>query len=332
MIDDIRLGWAALRESRAPARGDLMVREVGPPLAHGTALLGLDDRGLMHLLLPAERDGPEEEALEAVRVRRRSLEVAGVARPYVDVVCELRAVEEVFDHFAAATLEAVAHRPEEHPAAVALDILDAWRRFLVPAGRAVTAERLAPLFAELLVLERIAALGPVNVAIWRGPGARHDFVRANVALEVKSTRAHTSREVTIHGVDQMEAPEGAELFLEFVRLEETPDGGRCVPDLVDSLLQSGVGTSALYAAVERGGLPAADFNEARAVRFTVRERIVLPVREPFPRVVPASFVGSEVPTGIRDIVYRADLDIAIDLRLTPEGAEGVHRRLVGGPR
>lgn len=332
MIDEIRLGWAALRESAAPARGDLVVQEVGPPLAHGSALLGLDDRGLMHLLLPVERDGPEDEALEAVRVRRRSLEVTGVSRPYVDIVCELRAVEEVFDQFSAATLEAVAQRPGEHPAAVALDILDAWRRFLVPAGRAVTAERLAPLFAELLVMEGIAALGSVNVAVWRGPGARHDFVRANVALEVKSTRAHTSREVTIHGVDQMEAPQGSELFLEFVRLEETPDGGRSVPDLVDGILQSGVGASALYAAVERGGLSAADFDEARAIRFRVRERIILPVSEPFPRVVPASFVDSEVPTGIRDIVYRADLDIAIDLRLTPEEALEVHRSLAGAPR
>lgn len=332
MIDDIRLGWAALRESPRPEGSALAVRALdvmtgGPD----PVLLAMDARARCHVLIPARGVGPDEEdRVDAVRVGSRTLEFDGAVRDFADIVLETPALAEVFDHFAVAVLDAVRTDPESHPGVVALAVLDAWRRFLVLAGRPLGPERLAPVLAELIVLADIAAFGVTAVETWRGPGARHDFARGAWAIEVKSTRAHTSREITVHGVDQLDSPAGGRLFIEFIRLEDAVGTGLSVPDVVDRILERGVPAGSLYAAVERAGLAPSDYPDARAILFTVRERALLPVLDPFPRIVPEVFRDGEPPPGIRDLVYRANLDTVIHRRLPPERAEEVYRLVAGG--
>lgn len=330
MIDELRIGWAALRESPSPVGADLLVQPLpGIETPLGSVLIGMDGHRRSHLLVPAEGVGPEDSGVRAVRVGSRPLVVASKPREFVDIVLEASGLAEVFDHFAIAVLDQVARTPGVHPGGVAIEVLDSWRRFLVQDGRSVSPERLAPLFAEMLVLADVASHGHDAVEAWRGPGARHDFARGRCGLEVKATRAHTAREVTIHGIDQLEPLEGGELFLEFVRLEEAVDDGRSVPDLVDQVLAAGVPASSLYAAVERAGLAPAQYGEARDIRFRVRERSVLPVTEGFPRIVSASFADGSAPAGIRDVVYRADLEVAMSARLHKTAVQGVYATLAG---
>ena len=91
-----------------------------------------------------------------------------------------------------------------------------------------------------MLLDVVRTRPPHRVECWVGPtGGRHDFRRGAIAVEVKTTRAHTSRQVTIHGEDQLDAPDGGALHLHFVRLEEVPSGGASVTSLVDDLLTVG---------------------------------------------------------------------------------------------
>ena len=126
-----------------------------------------------------------------------------------------------------------------------------------------------------------------RVDSWVGPfGGRHDFRRGAVALEVKTTRAHTSRDVTIHGEDQLEAPEGGSLHLHFVRLEEVPSGGDTVRSVVDDLLSVGAATDRLFEALTAAGLPVSELAATDDVSFEVRERLTLPIDAQTPRIMP----------------------------------------------
>jgi len=84
-------------------------------------------------------------------------------------------------------------------------VLQRWRQFLIapsgPPGRGRAAEILSEL---LVVSDAVHGRG----FPWIGPfGARHDMRCGSEAVEVKTTRSHTGHRVTIHGEDQLLAPE-----------------------------------------------------------------------------------------------------------------------------
>jgi len=95
--------------------------------------------------------------------------------------------------------------------------------------------RLAGLFGELVVLERLLERRGDAANLWTGPsGHRHDFTGVTRSVEVKTSTATEGRRVRIHGLDQLEAPSGAGLDLVWVRVEQNASG-RSVPALVEDL-------------------------------------------------------------------------------------------------
>lgn len=316
MIDAIRLTFGALREAGTPPPGEMAVRSL-PEMGSGV-YLGQDSEGRSHLLLESNSDAVGSTGIAAVTIERLSLIIDGRSRRLVDVVCEIAAQSEVFDHFVAAVAERLP-APEREELSVILDVLERWKRFLVSAEGPPGRDRLAGLFGELLVLLDVVTADPGRrVDAWVGPfGARHDLRRGGFAIEVKTSRAHTARVVTVHGEDQLVEPEGGSLHLHFVRLEEVPEGGSSVPGLIDDLLSAGADAGRLFDAVTAAGIPPADFGSAASIRFDVRERLTVPIDAGTPRIVPSSFAGGERPLGVVDLVYRLDLDNMLDKALGP---------------
>jgi hypothetical protein len=315
VIDAVRLTFAALREAGTAPDGELTVRALpdGPPGAY----LGLDTAGRSHLLI--ESDGGEESApvaAAAVAINNRQLVVGGRTQQLLDVRCESEALTEVFDHFAAAIIERLSDSTDS-ALTVVLDVFERWRRFLITSGAGPSRDRLASTFGELLVLLDVLVMDARRVGVWVGPFKnRHDFRAGSVALEVKTTRTHTARTVTIHGEDQLVPPEGGELYLHLVRLEEVPDGGESVTSLVDSILSLGAPVADLFDAMLAAGIPPADLPAAARVSFDVLERITFPVDDRTPRIVPETFAAGARPAGILDVTYRLDLDHVLDTALT----------------
>ena len=198
-----------------------------------------------------------------------------------------------------------------------------------PPGR----EKLAAALGELLVLRDVVRADRSHrVDSWVGPfGGRHDFRRGAVALEVKITRSHTSRDVTIHGEDQLDPPPNGSLHLHFVRLEEVPSGGESVATLVDELLSGGVVADRLFEALAATGVPPAELSATGDVSFEVRERLTVPIDDQTPRIVPASFIGGAPPTGVLDLSYVISIDHALDPGIGPSGLPQTGRR-PGGSR
>ena len=309
MIDEVRMALTALRAKGTPRPGQLSVVELQGALS---AYLGIDESGRPHLLVEVDPREPLEVrtvAVAALDVGARELDVGGRTASFLDVTCLFESVAEVFDHFIVAVLDRLKEAPGAPSTALA-EVLGRWRQFLEPSQGPPGREKLATVFGELLVLLDIVRVDAAKrIDAWLGPfGGRHDIRRGVTAVEVKTTRAHTSRRVTINGDDQLEAPDDGTLHLHFVRLEEVPSGGRSVASVVDDLLSEGVPAEPLFDALSAVGIPIPELPATSDIGFDVRERVTVPIDDESPRIVRASFVGGALPLGVTDLIYVIDLD------------------------
>jgi hypothetical protein len=316
VIDTVRTAYTALRTQPPPAGDDLAVLALeSVPGAYA----GIDELARPHLLLAVHPGSPPPAEIATLAIGTRLLVIGGKETAFLDVTCLFEALAEVFDQFVAVVLERQLTSGDSAEAAVTT-VLAKWREFLVagtdPPGR----DKLAAVFGELLVvLDAVRSGGPTAVGSWAGPfGGRHDMRGGTTALEVKTTRSHTSRQVTIHGEDQLVPPDGGVLYLHFVRLEQVPGAGRSVSALVDELLTAGAPTEQLFEAITAAGVPVAQLAATTAITFDVRERLTLPVDDQMPRMVPTSFIGGSRPGGVVDISYVIDLDKCLDSALTEQ--------------
>lgn len=327
MIDAVRVALTALRTGDAPKPGDLPVIRVGD--VEG-ALLGLDDRGRPHLLLPVSASGADlpRSDTATLEIVIRPLLVGGQTSPFLDAACLFESVAEVFDHFIVAVLEQVEAGAE--PVEALSLVLEKWRQFLTPPVGPPGRDKLAALFGELLVLQDlVAANAQAGMESWVGPrSGRHDFRLGNAGIEVKTTRAHTARRVTIHGEDQLEEPRGGELHLHLVRVEEVASAGESVSTLVDRLLTAGARADDLFDALTAAGLPVAELAATSDVRFEIRERLTVPVDGDTPRITPGSFLDGVRPVGVLDLTYVIDLDHVLHRGLTQAEYDSMVGRLL----
>jgi len=311
MIDEVRLALAALRARGVPRDQGL---DVLPMPSVPGALIGLDHAARPHLLLelPVTDEtttGLPGDDLVVLDVRLTPLVVGAVPGTFLDTACLAESLAEVFEHFIAAVLTRLTES-NDHAVGALNHVLERWRRFLVAAGSPPDRRKLASILGELLVVRDLVRREPTRaIAAWVGPfGGRHDFRRSRTALEVKTTLAHTSRKVTIHGEDQLSEPEDGRLFLHLVRLEQVASSGESVASLADDLLSMGAPVDGVFDALASAGIALADLASTDDVRFDVRERLTVPVDSETPRIVPGSFVGGERPLGIIDLNYVIDLD------------------------
>jgi hypothetical protein len=316
VIDAVRLTYAALTEVPAPKHHELRVRTVDG--ITDRIHLGLDDDGRHHLLVESPDAPKTGSGVAAITTLHRDLRIGSDARRYLDVTCHQRDLAEVFDHFVAGVIE----RTRDDDADLGLvvtEVLDRWRSFFTATGAPPSRETVTGVIGELLVLRDVATVDPgAVIATWVGPrGGRHDFRRGNTAVEVKTTRSHTSRTISIHGEDQLLEPEGATLHLHFVRLEEVAGLGVSILELVDELTSAGVPRLELLEVLADAGIPPAALAAVGEVRFDVRERLTFLVDDGMPRIIPATFAAGARPPGVLDIVYRVDLDHVAHRALDP---------------
>ena len=307
MIDAVRLTFAALTQVAVPPHNELRVRAVDG--ATPRIRLGLDREGRQHLLAESPDAPTAPSGVAAITTKHRELRIGSDPVRYLDVTCEHRDLVEVFDHFVAAILERA--RPEDADLGlVVAEVLDRWRSFFTATGAPPARETVTGVLGELLLMLDIATVDAGDVmAAWVGPrGGRHDFRRAGTAVEVKTTRSHTSRAISVHGEDQLLEPDGATLHLHFVRLEEVAGLGVSILELVDAITALQVPRVDLLEVLGDAGIPPAALAAVGEVRFDVRERLTFPVDDRMPRIIPTTFAAGERPPGVVDLTYRVDLD------------------------
>lgn len=181
------------------------------------------------------------------------------------------------------------------------DALASWRAILSRERSALSRNAMLGLFGELSVLTRIAIRDPMAaIQAWRGPDrAPHDFRRRN-ALEVKTLSGAAAPTVVIHGISQLDPPDGGRLHLLALRIEESEDGQR-LSDLIEQASELGVPHRTL---IERAGMIESADDERR---LTIREMRLFAVTSDFPGIRSSRLTPGQ-RRGIEDLSYSLQLD------------------------
>jgi hypothetical protein len=272
----------------------------------GALNAGVDNEGRTHLLVPVQPGTKVsvDRRSRAVTVDRRELLVGGQRRIYVDVVCLAPELGDVFERFAAEICERVRDEPTR-AAAIPAAVLANWRRLFEGSASAMSREQLAGLFGELHVLDQMLTSDPAGrVDHWQTTTrAVHDFVRAGTAVEVKTTLLREGRNVEVHGIEQLEAPQGGQLYLAFIRLRTGSDGAS-VGQLVHKVRAQAADQQHLDAVLQAFGWTE---DGSEPPLFSVAEERWFAVAGDFPRLTREGLVHGEVPAGVVGIRYSIDL-------------------------
>jgi len=333
---DLERGWR-LAEARGVVEPGTVSADPLSLLVDGQPIMiGVDDAGTRHLLIPLMQ-GHDDTALldaggSAISIRPRALLVREHQQKFVDLAC-LR--PDLFDEFAilcADVIEAVIGAPDE-PLHAAAGVLKEWRELL----RSISAPRLdrggvIGLFAELRVLDRLLdADRRHSLDAWTGPSrARHDFQRGDVVVEVKGSTARRGRPLTVHGIDQLEPPPNARLYLAWVALEVSVGRGESLRALTERLLTKTLDPATLEQILSRCGY---DFQHPESYDtpcFTELELRWYAVDDQFPRLTRANLVGRELPHGVIAVTYELDLGGDSPPILDPPHVDSLIRILAEG--
>lgn len=171
------------------------------------------------------------------------------------------------------------------------------------------------LLGELLVLRDAVAADAAAIGYWGGPrGERHDFRRAAVAVEVKTTRRAESKTRRIHvsDWDQLEIPQDGRLYLHAVRVEQCVGGELSVPRLI-SELRGVLGGHAgafeqILGEVEPSLLTVTD-------EFSLHSRATFHVLPEFPRLLRSDLKDATRLKGVSAVGYDLDLEQALEFEI-----------------
>lgn len=300
--------WVQLDLTPLGAGAVLKTSQLPVVTDHGAVSAATDGNSLRHLLIPLQgrRRIPTGRIGGTLHITERALQDDDTYGRFADVVCTRRDLDDVFTGLCADVLVAL-EADGRRPYRTTLAVVNRWRQLFSSASRVLTEAQEVGLAGELLILLRLLDEYPGAVRLWSGPeGGRHDFSDGLHAIEVKSTYTTSERRTfEVHGLDQLEAPEGGRLVLAWQRFERSPRG-RTVGELVAEVTRRCDDESELWLRLAQVGYRRALMDDEGALRLAPVEGRWYEVDEVFPRLTTASLRGS-VPDGLLDIRYTVDL-------------------------
>lgn len=296
--------------SSPDAEGALSVREIGSVTTEaGPVLVGVDASGRGHLLLAIdagsrERSQPDGPSISA---HRRELRQGDETHVFVDVVCLEPRLRRLFGLLCTDLLERIVQSPSD-PESIIATTLEEWRELVAAAQRPFNEARARGLFGELHQLLQLLEIDGGAIEYWRGPEAsEHDLSRGDRAIEVKSLARWTSL-VEIHGVRQLEPPEGGRLALA-VQAVETRSEGTSLRALVELVARACSDVTLFNDRLALMGLEAAH-PALDSFRFEVTDERFYDVTAGFPRLVRQDLVRGHLHPAIRSLSYVVDISTA----------------------
>ena len=300
--------WTQLRARRPASDGALATLPVPTSTGNPSGLLlGMDAAQNLHLLVPVPGAPPLKGMapdLNGVRVRHQRLETGDV----LDLTAS-SAHEQIFSPVCREVIDAVlvdGRNPWKAVESIIRNWKSAWQPARALMGRSVQ----VGLFGELFVLQdlMIPCLGAAAIDLWSGPlSERHDFVAERLRIEVKTTTSKSTRQHEISRLEQLHAPEGCQLLLISIQLEESLAGRHSLATLLDGLNrvlgQTPAAVDLLAKYVGELGWTEDMRSSPELLRFNIRDAHVYMVDEEFPRI-PADFV---LPSGVSGLRYTVDL-------------------------
>lgn len=224
----------------------VLTRRSGICTPLGPVLLGVDDDGLRHLLVPVPgEETPKDRVSRGINLGHRDLMFNDIEVRYADLSCTIRRLVGPFDRLVEDVLSRLGGEPNAGLNAV-VSTLDDWRALLRRSLEGLSRDEVIGLIGELEIMSELASVDPVKAVLgWTGPsGAVHDFSRNGWDVEVKSTTAVNANTVRISNLDQLDPSLSTSLHLALVHLSSATDA----PDIdarIDRLAYAGVPMDAL---------------------------------------------------------------------------------------
>lgn len=289
---------------------ELSVCGTNVSLNEADVAVAYDSSARRHLLIPF---GTKERVVAAAdwgtlafRAPRELLHGERRIR-YLDVVCKDGALNGVFSRLGA-ELVAEAYKNPTEAVGSCISTLENWRELFVSPPIGFGREKALGLLGELWLLRELVKRDPSSLVYWLGPlGAVHDFRHRSKAIEVKSSTRRTGHIVTIHGLEQLLAPDGGSLILFALSFVPVPHGTLSIGLLVDELLNAGVQRHQLEPLLRAEGLETGAYPELENATYELRESTAYAVDESFPRIVPSSFAEGSNPDRVVRLEYQLDL-------------------------
>ncbi|MFD6074555.1 PD-(D/E)XK motif protein [Streptomyces hydrogenans] len=308
LLDEL---WRRLdAESRSAPPVLMLSAELEIDTPHGRVRLGRDSDGLRHLLVPiavGQRVDVDRRSA-GVHLADRVLLVDDAPVRFADLSCRRVDLTEIFTGLAADVCTRIAADPDDLPSRMA-QTLSSWRLLFSGNAPRWTPARMAGLFAELTALERLLMITPAAVGAWLGPtGCAQDFWCTETRLEVKASLSPEGRSIRVHGVDQLDSSQGT-LYLSWFRVAESSlRAARTITELLHSCRSRTNSPETLDERLRVLGIGPEHPPVLSETRFEITDERWYRVDETFPRIVPKTFEGGVVPSGVNRIEYTVDLD------------------------
>lgn len=179
-----------------------------------------------------------------------------------------------------------------------------WRTILYNQLRFFTLNEAKGLYGELYVLREFAKVSPQKaLKSWRGQeNYRHDFIYSD-AVEVKTYSSFNEPKVTIHGAYQLDPPQGQNLYLFAIHLEQN-ESGESLIEMVEDIAELGVPFDTI---MTRLGMTYSAI-EGINYRFVIGDQKLFKVDSEFPGIR-ASMLGEAKLTGVSELSYSLNLDL-----------------------
>lgn len=300
-----------------PSYGRLNANRVN---ADTDMFLAVDHDGNRHalLFLGNTEEAFADERSRGLTVHGRQLEVEGEAeRLFLDITCTDRNGKDAFNLVVSEILRHLMAGTE--PINAVKITLARWRRFWGSApGNGLSSDEVLGLFGELwFMLVWLAPYGLTNICRWVGPlGGRNDFQWPGFSIEVKTTgsiRGHIHR---INGLDQLDPPEGGELFLFSLRVREEATSSNSLTALIERIGNLLISEPELMELFEdrlaRAGYSPVHAERYSQTRFRVVGERLYRVSVGFPRLSVASFCDG-LPRGVERVEYEINLETCPEL-------------------
>ncbi|MFJ1804686.1 MULTISPECIES: PD-(D/E)XK motif protein [unclassified Streptomyces] len=313
--------WVALEAAPTSGERHLRVSQLPVVTEQGSLVAAVDHDGFRHVLVPVHSHLKIRSSIEGpvLHLRKRPLEDEETYQMYADLACLRTDLNDLFTELCADILDATEELPNNSVKAL-YRVLDRWKALFQPQGAALGPEQLAGLFGELLVLNRLLQLDSSAHRLWHGPkGHHHDFTTGIIAVEVK-TSTKGGRRPRVHGLDQLDAPEGGALSLVWFRLRRSIGGSSGVGflELLEQTLRSCDDESVLLDLLAQVGYRSVDAERYRDVRFVIDEERWYEVTAEFPSLTSRKLVAAGVPISVCDVEYTIDLSSEVPVPMLPD--------------
>jgi hypothetical protein len=302
--------WLGLGAASVSGEHRVRVSELPVTTANGALAAAVDYEGNRRLLIPIDANQAVRRGLDGpiLSLHKRPLEGTDIYQTYADLGCLESDFDDLFAKLCADALKEIETAPD-NPLKALYRVLDRWKALFQARSALLGPEQLAGLFGELKVLDRLLEDDRSAHRLWAGPtGHHHDFSSRSLAVEVKSTTGAKNRRVRVHGLDQLDAPEGGELLLAWFQLEKTdaPDG-ESVADLVNRSVERCDDEGALLALLASAGYHVTDAATYTGVRFAVTDERWYRVDGAFPALTSRRLVAAKIPVLVEEVEYCIDL-------------------------